>query len=44
MFYGTAASGPGDGFGRAFETIDSLQKETELQRMIDEGSSDTDSK
>ncbi len=44
MFYGAAASGPGDGFGRAFETIDSLQKETELQRMIDEGSSDTDSK
>jgi hypothetical protein len=35
VFWGAAASGPGDGFGRAFDTIDLLQKESALQRMID---------
>lgn len=42
LFHGAAASGPGDGFGRAFETIDLLQKETELQNKIDQEKSDAD--
>ncbi|SRR5258708_37068099 len=33
--YGDAASGPGETFGRAFDTIDLLQKETELQNLVD---------
>jgi hypothetical protein len=31
LFWGIAASGPGDGFGRAFDTIAALQRETQLQ-------------
>ena len=30
--YGAAASGPGDTFGRAFDTVDLLQKEVERRR------------
>jgi hypothetical protein len=33
--YGDAASGPGETFGRAFDTINLLQQETELQKMTD---------
>lgn len=31
-FWGAAVSGPGDGFGRVFDTIDLLQKETAARR------------
>ena len=31
--WGAAASGPGDTFGRAFDTIDLLQKEVERRRL-----------
>jgi hypothetical protein len=31
--YGIAASGPGDKFGRAFDTLDLLQKEVERRRV-----------
>jgi hypothetical protein len=41
--YGNAASGPGETFGRAFDTINLLQQETELQKMIDQEDSRTDS-
>jgi hypothetical protein len=34
-----AASGPGETFGRAFDTVALLQKETELQNMIDRADS-----
>ncbi len=34
--WGLAASGPGDTFGRAFDTIELLQKEIELRRLADD--------
>jgi len=40
--WGDAASGPGEMFGRAFDTVDLLQKETALQKMIDEEDSGVD--
>jgi hypothetical protein len=43
VFWGAAASGPGDGFGRAFDTIDLLQKEAALQRMINKEDQDANS-
>ncbi|MFZ0747667.1 MAG: DUF6714 family protein [Terracidiphilus sp.] len=43
-FWGAAASGPGDGFGRTFDTVDLLQKETELRRMIDQEGSGIESR
>jgi hypothetical protein len=39
--WGDSASGPGETFGRAFDTIDLLQKETELQNWIDREGSET---
>jgi hypothetical protein len=33
--YGLAASGPGDTFGRAYDTVDLLQKETERRHLAD---------
>ena len=33
--WGFAASGPGDTFGRAFDTVDLLQKEVERRRLAD---------
>jgi hypothetical protein len=33
--WGVAASGPGDAFGRAYDTVDLLQKEVEQRRMAD---------
>src|SRR6185437_2536845 len=33
---GNAGSGPGDTFGRAYDTIDYLQKEIERRRMLED--------
>jgi hypothetical protein len=32
--YGSAASGPGDTFGRAYDTVDLLKKETERRHLV----------
>jgi hypothetical protein len=34
LFHGAAASGPGDGFGRVFDTVDLLQKTSTSQRHV----------
>ena len=34
MFYGMARNGPGDGYGRVFDSIELLRQETELRKMI----------
>ena len=43
-FGGAAASGPGDGFGRVFDTLELLQKEAERHDMGDHKSSGAGSK
>jgi hypothetical protein len=41
--YGDAASGAGETFGRAFDTIDLLQRESELQRAMEVGNPEASS-
>ena len=41
-FFGKAVNGPGDGYGRVFDTIESLRQEAELRKMIAAENGDAD--